>query len=51
MYTNPDTLTNKMNEILLLTDQYNLNVVMVIEVKPKHSTEHTSEPMITLNGY
>ncbi|KAK2147853.1 hypothetical protein LSH36_534g01000 [Paralvinella palmiformis] len=46
-----DTLTNKMNEMLLLTGQYILDVIMVTEVKPKHSTEPTSEPMISLKGY
>ena len=51
MYTNADTLTNKMNEMLLLTGQYTFDVIMVTEVKPKHSTEPTSEPMISLKGY
>ena len=50
MYTNADTLTNKMNE-MLLTGQYTLDVIVVTEVKPKHSTEPTSEPMISLKGH
>ena len=51
MYTNADTLTNKMNELLLLTDQYKLDVFMVTEIKPKHSVSPTDEPMISLNGH
>ena len=51
MYINADTLTTKMNELLLLTDQYKLDVIMVTEVKPKHSTLPTNEPTISLNGY
>ena len=39
--------------MLLLTGQYTLNVIMVAEVKlkVKHSTEPTSEPMISLKGH
>ena len=37
--------------MLLLTGQYTLDVIMVTEVKPKHSTEPTSEPMISLKSY
>ncbi|KAK2167107.1 hypothetical protein LSH36_32g17041 [Paralvinella palmiformis] len=40
-----------MNEMLLLTGQYTLDVIMVTGAKPKHSTEPTSEPMISLKGY
>ncbi|KAK2145843.1 hypothetical protein LSH36_652g01038 [Paralvinella palmiformis] len=38
-----------MNEMLLLTGQYTLDVIMVTE--PKYSTEPTSEPTISLKGY
>ena len=41
MYTNVDTLTTKITEMLLQTHKYHFDVAKVTEVKPKHSTVST----------
>ena len=51
MYANACTFNNKINEILLVTGQYNLDVVVVKEVKPKHSTVPTIASLFDLTEW
>ena len=51
MYTNADTLTNKLNELSMMADNYELVVIMITEVKLKYSMESTSVARINIDGY
>ena len=51
LYTNSDILTNKLNELHLLAVEHHLDILMVTEVKPKHSFEPITPQHIQLEGF
>ena len=51
MYTNADTVTNKLNELFLLAESHQLDIIMVTEIKPKYSYETTDSARYKLEGY
>ena len=51
MYTNADTLTNKMNELSLLAKNTNPHIIIVTEALPKHSTYAVQSCELRLEGY
>ena len=51
MYTNADTVTNKLNELFLLAESHQLDIIMITEIKPKYSNETTDSARYKLEGY
>ena len=50
LYTNSDILTNKLNELHLLSVEHHLDILMITEVKTKHSFEPITPQHIQLEG-
>ena len=53
MYTNADSLKNKLNEFTVRVSDYNPDIICVNEVKPKHMKDKLTESEFSLNdiGY
>jgi len=51
LYTNADTLTNKMIELQLLACDNKADIIIVTEIKPKYSLEPTTTQQLKLDGY
>ena len=51
LYTNGDTLTNKMIELQLLESDNKADIMIVTEIQPKYSLEPTTTQKLKLNGY
>ena len=51
LYTNSNILTNKLNELHLLAVEHNLDILIITEVKPKHSFEPSTPQHIKLEGF
>ena len=51
MYTNADTLTNKMRELQILAIERKADIIMITEVRPKHTKEILSKQQFMLEGY
>jgi hypothetical protein len=51
MYTNADTLTNKMDELLIKIKADCPHIIMINEVKPKNSRYHINKSELQLPGY
>ena len=51
MYTNADTLTNKMDELLIKIKTDCPHIIMINEVKPKNSRYHINKSEFQLPGY
>ena len=50
LYTNADSLPNKMAELEITVDRENPNIFMIVEVIPKSSRVRTTEASISLWG-
>ena len=46
LYTNADTLTNKMTELQLLGADNKADIIVVTEIKPKYSLEPTNKQVL-----
>ena len=51
LYTNADTLTNKMRELQLLVNERNADIIMITEVSPKYTKETLCKQQFSLDGY
>ena len=51
MYTNADTLTNKMAELKCRVDNIKPDVIMITETKPKHCRYPVTQQEINITGY
>lgn len=51
MYTNADTLTNKIQELTLLLAVHKIDIAIVTEIKPKNRSTETTTCELTIQGY
>lgn len=51
LYTNADTLTNKIRELQLLAEEHQTDIILVTEAKPKYSLDEISPQHVKLQGY
>ena len=51
MYTNADTLTNKMAELKCRVDDIQPDVFMITETKPKYCRHPVTQQEIDITGY
>ena len=51
LYKNSDILTNKLNQLHLLAIEHHLDILMITEMKPKHSFEPITTQHIKLEGF
>jgi hypothetical protein len=51
LHTNAETLTHKMKELQLLTEEYCLDIIMVTEIKPKYSVDPVCVSSVNMEGY
>ena len=51
LYTNADTITNKMRELELVANDMQADIIMITEILPKFTREDISDQYFHLEGY